>query len=63
MGVVVDMGLAQVLLGDVAVRLVAVPESRVVVLVVVGGGQVGEVLTRPVVVGHMQMVMGMQTAS
>jgi len=54
-----DVALPQVLLIHVLVRLVAVREGSVIVLVAVAGDQVGEILAGPVVVGDVDMVMGM----
>jgi hypothetical protein len=55
--VVVDVGLAAVLLGRVFMRLVAVTDCRVVVLVLVGGGQVGPLLAVVEVVGHVGVLV------
>jgi hypothetical protein len=54
-----DVALPQVLFIHVLVGLVAVREGRVIVLVAVAGDEVGEVLAEPVVVGDVDMVMGM----
>jgi hypothetical protein len=56
---VMDVALPQVLLIHVLVGLVAVREGRVIVLVAVAGDEVGEVLARPVVVGHVHVLVGM----
>jgi hypothetical protein len=53
--VVVDVGLTAVFLGRVLVWLVAVGHGRMVVLVLVGGGEVRPVLTAAEIVGHMGM--------
>jgi hypothetical protein len=54
-----DVALPQVLFIHVLVRLMAVREGRVIVLVAVAGDEVGEVLAGPVVVGDVHMVMRM----
>jgi hypothetical protein len=55
--VVVDVGLAGVLLGLVLVRLVAVADGRVVVLVLVAGGQVRPGLPAAEVMGHVGVLV------
>src|SRR5215211_1839207 len=55
--VVVHVGFAAVLVGWVLVRLVAVGEGRVVVLVLVAGGQMGPVLAAAQIVGHMGVLV------
>jgi hypothetical protein len=55
--VVVDVGLAAVLVGWILVRLVAVGERRMVVLMLMTGGQVGPVLAAAQVVGDVGMLV------
>jgi hypothetical protein len=55
--VVVHVGLAAVFLGWVLMRLVAVGEGRVVVLVLVAGGQMRPGLAAAEVVGHMSVLV------
>lgn len=57
-GVVVDVCLSVVLLLGVLVALVGVRDGRMVVLVVVGRDEVSDLLLRPVVVGHMDVAVG-----
>ena len=54
---VVDVGLAAVLVGWVLVRFVAVGERRMVVLVLMAGGQMRPVLAAAQVVGDVGMLV------
>jgi hypothetical protein len=56
--VVVDVCLSVVLLLGVLVALVGVRDGRMVVLVVVSRDEVSDLLLRPVVVGHMDVPVG-----
>jgi hypothetical protein len=55
--VVVNVGLATVFVGWVLVRLVAVGQGRMVVLVMMAGGQMGPVLATAQIVGHMGVLV------
>jgi hypothetical protein len=55
--VVVHVGLTTVFVGWVLVRLVAVGQGRVVVLVLVAGGQMRPVLAATQIVGHMGVLV------
>jgi hypothetical protein len=55
--VVVDVGLATVLVSWVLVRLVAVGERRMVVLMLMAGGQMRPVLAAAQVVGDVGMLV------
>jgi hypothetical protein len=55
--VVVDVGLAAVLVGRILVRLVAVSERRMVVLMLMAGGQMRPVLATAQVVGDVGMLV------
>ena len=54
---IVHVGLTAVFVGWVLVRLVAVGEGRVVMLVLVAGGQMRPVLAAAEVVGHMGVLV------
>src|SRR5438046_8208625 len=58
-GVIVDVCLSRMFLVGVLVGLVSVRQSRMVVLVLVRGHQVGDVLVRPVVMGDVDMLVRM----
>ena len=54
---VVDVGLAAVLVSRILVRLVAVGERRMVVLMLMTGGQVGPILAAAQVMGDVGMLV------